>query len=484
MSLKQQAFKAGRWTALSALLITGLQFLQTIVLARLLVPADFGLMAVTAALLSVLTLFADLGMGRAIIHYDDLSSDALSSLYWLNLATGLLLMLILVGTAPVLGALFKSPELIPVLQIVSLVFPLTASGQQFRVLAEKHLHFDTLASNQITAAIVGFAVAIVMALNGSGVYALVSGVLATAAASSILAWWRLSHGHRPSWHLRATEAKPYLRFGAYLVGENLAGTLHRQADIFIAGFISTSAAIGIFSLPRDFSLRVAMTINPILTRVGFPVMARVKHDHDKLKSIYLQTLRMTASVNFPIYMALTLFPQELVTLLFGERWLDSATYLQIFAVFGLIRSTANPVGSLLYAVGQAKRAFWWNITLLLIFPPLLLLGGLVGGLFGLALAALLIQAAIFFPVWKFLVRPACGASLSEYFRPLTPPLLISLSSGGSAFITAAGIDDNHIRLTIGLIVGAVVYLLLSLWFNKPWMESMRELLLLSRRSKA
>ncbi len=125
--------------------------------------------------------------------------------------------------------------------------------------------------------------------------------------------------------------------------------------------------MGIYSLPRDLSLRIAFIINPIITRVGFPVMARVQQDTVQLKFIYLQTLRMTASVNFPLYLALALFAEEIVALLFGKQWQASAEYLQIFAVLGLIRSTGNPAGSLLYAVGRANLAFWWNMALLQFF---------------------------------------------------------------------------------------------------------------------
>lgn len=92
------------------------------------------------------------------------------------------------------------------------------------MLAEKELCFASLASNEIAAALVGLGAAITVALLDGGVYALVAAALANGTTSSLLAWWRLSRGYRPSWHLRFSEAKPYLRFGGYLVGENLAGT--------------------------------------------------------------------------------------------------------------------------------------------------------------------------------------------------------------------------------------------------------------------
>jgi O-antigen/teichoic acid export membrane protein len=106
VSLKQRTFSAGRWTATSALVRSGLQILQTVVLARLLVPADFGLMAVTVSILAVLGLFTDLGLSRAIIHFEDISDDALASLYWLNLLMGVVLSLLFAAAPPLLGDIF------------------------------------------------------------------------------------------------------------------------------------------------------------------------------------------------------------------------------------------------------------------------------------------------------------------------------------------------------------------------------------------
>ena len=103
-----------------------------------------------------------------------------------------------------------------------------------------------------------------------------------------------------------------------------------QADVFIGGLLSGTGALGLYSLPRDLSLRIALTINPIVTRVGFPVMAKSQGNIDQLKSIYLQVLRMTASINFPIYVAFALFSKEIVVLLLGERWQGSATYSDYF----------------------------------------------------------------------------------------------------------------------------------------------------------
>lgn len=476
MSLKQRTYSAGRWTATSALSRSMLQILQMVVLARLLVPADFGLMAVVVSILAVLGLFADLGLSRAIIHFDDISDDALASLFWMNLLMGIALSLLFAVSAPLLGRVFGVVGLTPVLLAVSPIFALAAIGQQFRTLAEKYFRFSTLALIEIGSAALGFFVAVFVALRGGGVFALVAAVMVTAACSSVLAWWHLSAGYRPRLHFRPTETTQFVRFGSYLMGEGLANMVIRQSDVLIGGLIVSSAALGLFSVPRDLSMRVGMIVNPIITRVGFPVMSRLQGNKPALKSVYLQTLRMTSSVNFPVYVALGLFANEIVALLYGPQWREATVYLRVLAAWGLVRSTGNPVGSLLHAIGAVKRAFVWTATVVLLVPPLYWVATSGWGLMGLAYSLVIIHVTLVLPSWYFLVRPCCDATLGEYLRQLTLPLALALAAGVAAWLATRGVPHGTLRLALGGLVGGLVYLTLSYVFNRQWFDAIRALL--------
>jgi O-antigen/teichoic acid export membrane protein len=476
VSLRNSTFSASRWTAASTVLVAAIQILQTSVLARILLPGEFGLMAIAAAAVAVLSLVVDLGLSQALIHYDDVPPSHRSSIFWLNMLLAFVLMAALSLAAPAIARLYHSDALAPLLCWTSLVFPLAAAGQQLRALAAKALRFDVLARIEILAAVCACACAIVAALLHAGVYALAVAVLANAAIGSLLAWLLLPHEFRPGWHLRPSETRRYLHFGGYLVGESIANAFHRNADVFAGGLVVGANAMGVYSVPRDLSLRVATGINSIVTRVGFPVMAQVKHDRARLKSIYLQTLRMTASVNFPAYVAMGLFAKEIVALLYGPQWREAAMYLQVLAAWGLIRSTGNPVGSLIYATGRTRRAFWWNIAMLLLLPLLYWIGAYGYGLPGLAATAVILQAIIVIPVWYLLVRPCCGATLAEYLTQFGAPLLCALAAGAVAWLGAHNLPHGTLRLAVGGILGAIVYLALSWPLNRPWVDAMLELL--------
>src|SRR5690554_5341572 len=165
MSDKNRVFSAGRWTVLSALIRSALTILQLTILARLLSPDDFGLMAITGSILAIVILFSDLGLSRAIIHFDNLTENTLSSLYWLNLLMGLVLSLLFAAAAPLMGGLFKLEGLTILLLSISPCFLLMAFGQQYCALAEKKLNFIVLSINETIAAICGFIAAIIIALN-------------------------------------------------------------------------------------------------------------------------------------------------------------------------------------------------------------------------------------------------------------------------------------------------------------------------------
>lgn len=453
-----------------------LGFLQIAVLARLLAPEDFGLMAVVIAITAFLQIFADLGVSNALIHHRRVSREELSSLYWLNVLAGVVLALLLIVIGPWIAEFYREPLLQPVLVLVSATFVLIALGQQLRVMAEKRLEFSTLAKIELAASAMGLVVAVSVALAGGGVYALVGGTLMSSAALAVLSWRYLALGWRPLFRLRLGETRKFLRFGAYMIGNNLANTLNLQADVLLGGRLLGASTLGAYSLPRELSLRLASVINPIVTRVGMPVMAAAQDDGALLKAVYLKTLRMTASINFPLYFALAVFAPEVVALIFGSQWEEAVPLLRVLAIWGAWRSTGNPAGSLIFAVGRADLAFKWNLALVFLMLPAVWVGSQYGSM-GLALSVLVLSVLLSVPGWWVLIRPLCGAGFVEYYRQLVVPAAIAGVAALAGFIAASPFTMSAPRLGAGVLVGGVTYVSVSRWLNRLWFDAMWELLL-------
>lgn len=476
MSLRHAAFTATRWTSAATFLRASLQIAQAMILARLLMPRDFGLMAMAAPVTVVAGLLSDLGLAGALAHFPRPDHRTWSTIYWLNLLASCGLALLVILASWPIAVAYAQIELLPVLCLLGLVFPLSALGLPFRAMAEKDLQFSKVAQQEACAAITGFLVAILVAILGGGVYAFVCGILSTVMANSALAWVRLSSGLRPALQFRLDLARPFLAFGLHRVGASFWNTLSTQADVLIAALHSSPAATALYAVPREQCLRLANTlINPVVTRVSLPVMARLQNDRTSLRAVYLQTLLMTASLNFPFYGMLALFPEQIIALLLGDQWQGAGFYLRIFALWGLLRSTGNPSGSLLNAVGMVRRAHAWNMLQLVITIPVLWISARYGGLPFLATAMCALQLISFALAWRFLVMPACGARFTDYAMQFVPPLSATMVSCGLAWALVQQAPVQW-QLPLAAPFAAITYLAVSWFVNRRWLHAMLELI--------
>lgn len=472
-TLRGRAIAGVRWTSVASLANIGLQILQVVILARLLAPADFGVMAVVLAIIGFLGLAADLGVSKALIHRRDARPAERSSLYWLNVMAGAALALVMFVVSPLVASIYGEPALQPLIAFAGLHLLVASTWQQLRVLAEKDLQFGSVVSVEIAGSAVGAGAAVAIAWWGGGVYALIGGLLAGSFTSAILAWPVLSRGWKPQAALRLREISDYVRFGSYVVANDIVNSVTAQIDVLLGARVMGAQAIGFYTMSRNLCLQIAGTINPVVTRVGLPVMARAQEDAKLLRSVYLQTLRMTASANFPLYLALWLFAPEIVHLLLGPQWDAAVPALRILAWWGLLRSVVNPVGSLLMACGKADLNFRWNLAWLFILPPVVWAASAYGPeALAAALTGLLVLG--FVPTWYFLVRPLCHATLGEYTRQLAVPLGLSALAGALAYAIALPFTHDAARLALGLAGGGLAYGVLSVYFNGAWLRAVLE----------
>ena len=475
MTLRRQTFSAVRWTTLDSAGKALLRVASIAVLARILAPEDYGLMAIVSVILGLASMFADLGMNSAYVQRKDVTQEQRSSLYWLNVAMSACLAVLLVAISPLVATFYGDPRLSPLIMLSASTIVFIALGQQVKMSAEKELRFAGVVSLSLIASLIGFAVAILAALAGWGVYALVVSVIAGAALSSAFYWIFVADGWRPMWRLRKDDIQSFLGFGSATVGNNVASYLGRSADIFLGGRLLGASDLGLFSVPRTLVLELGGMVNAIVTRVGFPLIAKVQSDIDRVRSIYLKTMNMTAATNAPLYIGIAFFAPDIVTLVLGEGWEKSGELFRVLALWGGLRSTGNPVGSLLYGMGRAGLSLKWNMWLLLIVPPAVWLGSQNGAV-GIAWALLLVQVVLFVPAWFFLVRPVCKAKLIDYSVAALRPFVLAALAVGPAYVVASQLDDVVARLFVGVLISAPLYWLFSWVGNREWVLAMLELL--------
>ncbi|MES1192555.1 MAG: MOP flippase family protein [Steroidobacter sp.] len=475
MVLKFKAYDAVRWTAIVSITKALLQFLQVVILTRLLAPSDYGLMAIVSIVLLFSNYFADLGINSAYVQKQDVTDAQRASLFWLNTALGLGLTLFLIGLSPLLALFFNNSKLTLLLISSATTIFVNSLGQQIRLTAEKSLEFGRVMQVEIAATFSGFTVAVSMAYAGLGVYALVGGGITTAFVGTTLLWIFVANGWRPILRFNIDDIRPFVGFGGAVVGHSIANQINVSVDILLGGRMLPISQLGMYSVARTLILQIQAVINPIITRVGFPLIAQVQNDCNRVKTIYLQSLNMISSINGPLYVGMAMFSPDIEHLVFGGKWLGVEAFLRIFAIWGFLRSVRNSTGSLLFGMGRADIALRWNAYSLFAIPPILWLASFYGAVM-LAWSLLLLEILMFIPGWYWLVRPLCNASLIEFSWVALRPLLISGVCVGMSYAASTYFNDVIIRMIFGMVLASIFYVAISVKVNRQWVVALMTLL--------
>jgi O-antigen/teichoic acid export membrane protein len=474
LTLTQQARIGTFWTGLSSLVGLIVHFGQLIVLARLLSPVDFGLAAMVMVVIGLAQVYADAGVGNAIIHRQDNTVQALASLYWLNIGIGIALFLVIVLATPAIIDFFGEPRLETILPLAGLSVLVIPFGQQFQALMQKNLQFRLLAVIEISASLIGAAVAIALASKGFGVHALIYGFLANAFVRTVCLVVAGIRQWRPAFRFKFSDVRGYFSFGLYQMGERTINFLSQRVDQLIIGTAIGALSLGYYNLAFSLAIFPVSRINPVLTRVAFPVFAKVQDDNAKLLKGYMLLQRIVALINFPILVGMAVTAPVFVPIILGPQWEPSIPLIQILAFVGLLRATGNPVGALLLAKGRANVAFFWNLGVVAVLIPVVLLGAKLHGAVGVAIAVLATQIVLFWANYYVNIRSTIGPCLLAHLSSFTPAAASAGLMGGvvMAFSWTLG-DASIVSLAYLVGVGVVAYGLLNvLLFRRSSLEAL------------
>ncbi len=447
-----------KWSGMGEGAAVGLQLIQTVVLTRLLPPEDFGLMAMVMTVQGLVQAYQDMGVSNAIIHRQDTTRAQLSSLYWLNVFCGTALAGLMVLLAPVMAWGFGEPRLTGLITVMALAFPLAAIGQQFQVLLQKELRIRTMVSVETTAAVSGTVVSIMAALAGMGVHALIVGYFAMvgvrAIAFALIGWSRW----RPAFHFRRRDLDGYLSFGLYQMGERSINYLNSRLDQILIGAWLGPQALGYYYIAHMLVMQPVMRLAPAITKVAFPVFARIQNDIVTLRERYMLLVRAYATLCFPVLLGLAVTAPWLVPMAFGQDWLPVVPLVQILAGAGMVKSVGTSVGPLLLARGRADLTFAWNVGLMVLYPVAIVAGALLGGVEGVALSILVLQIGLLYPNYHYMIRSQLGPCLGPFLGSIVPVLGIAALMAVLVHITRLMMGAPSIAGLAALVgLGALAY---------------------------
>ena len=363
MNLKNHAISGVKWTTASTSIQTLLQLAKLFILARFLLPSDFGLMAIMMIVIGFSQAFMDMGISNAIIHRQEISHTQLSTLYWISLLSGLVLSLIIAALSPLIALFYKEPRISELMLLLSWVFVIVAVGNQYRILCQKKLQFSRMAKIEMSAAFLSFIVAVTFAVKGYGVFALVFAMLVQSLVSSVLFLFvGLRYHYCPSLVFKYRELKGYYSFGLYQMGEKSINYFSANIDKLLIGKLIGMEAVGFYNMAWQLIIFPLANINPIVNRIAFPIYAKVQNDPEALNKYYSFNVKVLSMVTIPLLAFLCFFSSDVVLLVFGKGWMQTAVLVNILALVGIGKALGNPGGAILLALGRADVGFWWNVA--------------------------------------------------------------------------------------------------------------------------
>jgi lipopolysaccharide exporter len=461
------------WNALTVGASKLVVLVTTVILARLLDPTDFGLLAIGLVAIGYLDFINDFGVSAAVIQRRDESGRSLDVAYWLNLGLGVLLTAVGILIAPFVADFFNEPRATDILRVLSLSFVIRSFGSIHEAKLRRDLKFSRRVLPELGKGIVKGAVSITMALTGFGVWSLVWGQLAGTAAAAVL--YIVVMPWRPALVFDAHIARGILGFGSQITMVGLLGGLNKNVDYLVVGRSLGTRALGIYSLAFRMPQLLIESVVDVTGQVAFPLFARVQSDSRRLREGLRRMLRLTALGVVPLGLGLALISEPFVMLLYGERWEDAIPVMQLLALYMLVQSLTKNCGDVFKAMGRPGILNRLAILKLAVTVPALL-AAVRHGIVWVAAAQL--AAAFVLTLYRFwLAARVVGAPVRSVAGAVVP----ACRAGGvmvAVCLPAVLWLDVGPALELAIVVpmGVIAYTAAIFVFDRSLVSEIRDLL--------
>lgn len=450
------------WAFLLRWGLRGIGLVNTVILARLLTPGDFGLVAMGTLVMGFLQGFTQIGVQMLLIREPQTSREHCDTAWTLKLAQGAAIAVLLVILAEPAAGYFQEPRVVEVMTFLSLVALLNGASSIGMVLVRKELDFARDFRYSIYCRLVAFVATVGLALVLRSYWALVIGQI-VAAGFGVLLSFRM-HPYRP--RLSLAKARDYLRFGLSILPFNIGEFLNAKADVMVVGGIANTSQMGGYHVASELSALVTQEVVATAGRGLYPNYAKLAGERERLKTAYGHVLNSMAILCFPLGLGLWAVAEDFVAVVLGRQWAYAVPLLEWLALYGMLSSLVAMFGGhILIVTGHERVSAWlmWLRVGLLI--PLVWMAGTLWGVEAVAMAATATAAAMV-PVAMLTLHRTVGIGWGDQCRWLWRPL-------GSALVMVALVRLLHqpalpafVSLALDVLVGALAYctVLLGLWW--------------------
>lgn len=351
-NLKAQGTKAFIWDFFGKVATHGMAFVVTIFLARLLEPSDFGLVAMVMVIIGIASIFSDVGLGGALIQRSRVHKIHYASVFYFNMGMGVLLALLTYLSAPFISNFYNNPQLLIMTQVMSISFILGSLSSVQTTRLRKELNYALLTKISFISSLISGSLGVFLAFNGAGVWSLIAQHLTQGIVYNILIW---SKKHwMPTLEFSWKALIQLWGFGFRMFLSGLLDAIFTRLDYLIIGKLFPPAILGYFQRAKSLNNVVVQYTSGSLMAVMFPVLSKVQNDLPRFQNIILRSLGVISLITFFLLGTLYLVAEELIVLLFSDKWLPSVDYFQILVLSGFAYPVSAVLVNILSSRGNSK----------------------------------------------------------------------------------------------------------------------------------
>lgn len=453
MSLKQQASESVFWSAVERLSAQGIQFLLGLVIARILLPSDYGLIAMLSIFLAVSQLFIDSGFANALIQRKDRTETDYATVFYFNIALSAVVYLLLYLFAPVIAGFYEQPQLTGITRIAGLVLIINAFGivQQAKLTIE--LDFKRQAKATLAAVIMSGIPGIVLACMGYGVWALVFQTLVNNLVRVLLL--NIYSRWKPRKQFSADSFRILFSFGSKLLLSSLLHTVYTNLYTLLIGKKFAEIELGYFNRAYTLAQFPSTNFTNIIVRAIYPIQTRLQDEDEKLNDLFFKYLRMACFLIFPVMVALCVLAEPLVSIVLTDKWLPAVPFLQLLCIAFMWDPVMKINHNMLNVKGRSDyflQAEVWKK----IFGFGIFFASIPFGIKMMCVGLILYSFVDIIIISRYLNK-ITGITLLSQVKVLMPVIMLTFSMGAVIYLCVLAFSDLWLQLLLGVVAGVVYY---------------------------
>lgn len=453
MSIKNQAVRGVMWNAIERFSSQGIQFVLTIVIARLLSPGDYGLVAMLGIFMAIAQTMVDSGFSNALIQKKNRTETDYSTVFYFNIVAAIFIYLLLFVSAPFIADFYSQPALVNVARVIGLGLITNSLGtiQMTRLMIV--LDFKKLAVATLLSVVVGGSIGIWMAYHGYGVWTLVVQNLTSNFTWTVILWYLTRW--RPIGVFSWSSFKSLFSFGSRLLFSGLLHTIYTNMYSLVVGKFFSASTLGFFNRAYTLGQFPVQNFGNVVQKVLYPIQCRFQDENDKFNKIFVAYLQISSFLLFPLMIGLSILSTPVITLLLTERWLSVAPLLQILSLAFMWLPVMQANVSVLDAKGRSDYHMQSEI-IKKVFAVLILCIAIPFGIKAVCWS-LLVYSVVDMIVVVGYSRRLTGIGYRDQIRILAPSLLLAICVGGIDYVIISCASSAVAKLVLGIICSVVFY---------------------------